>query len=88
MIGRKGLNLTNSNKPLKGGKGDELGLTPREQECLILLANGRRSEEIAQQLKIAKVTVDFHISNAKTKLNASTREQAVAIVVKRGLLDN
>ena len=63
------------------------GLTRRERECLLLLAQGLRSEEITERLKIAKVTVDFHVSNAKNKLNAATREQAVAIVVQRGLLD-
>jgi len=51
------------------------------------LAQGLRSEDIAKRLNIARVTVDFHVSNAKNKLNAATREQAVAIVVQRGLLD-
>lgn len=50
------------------------------------LALGLRSEEIARQLNVAKVTVDFHISNAKNKLQANTREQAVAIVVGSGLI--
>ena len=63
------------------------GLTRRERECLLLLAQGLRSEEIAKRLNIVKVTVDFHVSNARHKLNAATREQAVAIVVQRGLLD-
>jgi DNA-binding CsgD family transcriptional regulator len=51
------------------------------------LAQDLRSEDIAKRLNIARVTVDFHVSNAKNKLNAATREQAVAIVVQRGLLD-
>lgn len=63
------------------------GLARRERECLLLLAQGLRSEDIAKRLNIARVTVDFHVSNAKNKLNAATREQAVAIVVQRGLLD-
>ncbi len=40
-------------------------LTRRERECLQLLAQGLRSEDIAKRLNIAKVTVDFHVSNAK-----------------------
>tara|TARA_S200000501_G_scaffold112921_1_gene106166 strand:- start:1831 stop:2010 length:180 start_codon:yes stop_codon:yes gene_type:complete len=51
------------------------------------LAQGLRSENISKRLNIAKNTVDFHVSNEKKKLNAATREQAVAIVVQRGLLD-
>ena len=50
------------------------------------LALGLRSEEIARQLNVAKVTVDFDVSNAKNKLQANTREQAVAIVVGSGLI--
>jgi hypothetical protein len=45
-----------------------------------------RSEEIARQLNVAKITVDFRISNAKNKLQANTREQAAAIVVGSGLI--
>ena len=63
------------------------GLTRRERECLLLLAQGLRSEDIAKRLNIAKVTVDFQVSNAKKELNAAIQEQAVAIVVQRGLLD-
>ena len=63
------------------------GLTRRERECLPLLTQGLRSEEITKRLNIAKVTVDLHVSNAKNKLNAATREQAVAIIVQLGLLD-
>jgi DNA-binding CsgD family transcriptional regulator len=67
-------------------KNESVNLTPRERECLHHLALGLRSEEIARQLNVAKVTVDFHISNAKNKLQANTREQAVAIVVGSGLI--
>lgn len=69
------------------GVGSQPVLTPRELQCLGLLADGLRSEQIAYELKVARVTVDFHISNAKTKLKAITREQAVALAIRRGHLD-
>lgn len=80
----------------KGGSGlsvapfdaNDTLLTPRELQCLRLLAEGLRSEQIAYELKVARVTVDFHIANAKTKLRAITREQAVARAIRGGYLEN
>lgn len=61
-------------------------LTPRERECLLWIAKGERNDSIAHRLKVARATVDFHISNARRKLNTRTREQAIAIAVKQGLI--
>jgi len=55
---------------------------------LQFLARGLRSEMIAHEMKIARTTVDFHIHNAKGKLQAMTREHAVAIAIRSGLIES
>ena len=51
-------------------------LNKREIEVLTLVARGRTSAEIARKLQLSKRTVDFHIDNARTKLQATTRTEA------------
>ena len=62
-------------------------LSPRERECLRWLAAGLRYDRIAERLGISLVTVELHVANAKRKLCAKTREQALAIAVALRLLD-
>jgi DNA-binding response OmpR family regulator len=52
-------------------------LNDREVETLTWVARGKTSSEIAQILGLTKRTIDFHIGNARTKLDATTRTQAV-----------
>jgi DNA-binding NarL/FixJ family response regulator len=52
-------------------------LTDREVEILTWVARGKTSSEIAQILGLTKRTVDFHMDNARTKLGAATRTEAV-----------
>jgi DNA-binding response OmpR family regulator len=54
----------------------QIDLTEREVETLTWAARGKTSLEIAQILGLTKRTVDFHIDNARIKLNATTRMQA------------
>lgn len=56
-------------------------LSPRELECLLWLAKGHRTTEIAERLGISSKTVDFHLAGARQKLNAKTSLQAVVISV-------
>lgn len=63
-----------------------LALSPREHDCLAYLAAGLRTQQIADRLGIKPVTVELHVRGARTKLNAQTREQAVAKAISRGLL--
>lgn len=56
----------------------ERPLSGREKECLLWLVKGLRTKEIAFRLGIRPVTVELHLSNAKKKLKAATREHAVA----------
>ncbi len=52
-------------------------LNDREIEALTWAARGKTSAEVAQILGLTKRTVDFHIDNARTKLGAATRTEAV-----------
>jgi LuxR family maltose regulon positive regulatory protein len=61
-------------------------LTPREQEVLLLLAAGDSNLAIAKKLVITVRTVKKHTSNIYSKLNASSRTQAVALAREFGLL--
>lgn len=53
------------------------GLNDREVEVLTWAARGKTSAEIAQIVGLTKRTIDFHIDNARAKLGASTRTEAV-----------
>jgi DNA-binding NarL/FixJ family response regulator len=52
-------------------------LNHREVEVLTWVARGKTSAEIAQILGLTKRTVDFHTDNARNKLGAATRTEAV-----------
>jgi DNA-binding CsgD family transcriptional regulator len=61
-------------------------LTKRELQCLEGLALGLSNSDIAKQLGISLPTVALHLSNARRKLEAKTREQAIAIAVSRKMI--
>jgi DNA-binding response OmpR family regulator len=52
-------------------------LNDREAEILTWAARGKTSAQIAEILGLAKRTVDFHLDNARVKLGARTRTEAV-----------
>jgi DNA-binding CsgD family transcriptional regulator len=51
-----------------------------------MLAEGLGNKEIAWRLKISEHTVKFHVTSIFTKLNASSRTEAVTLGVRRGLI--
>ena len=61
-------------------------LSPREQEVLQLVAEGRTNRQIADMLVISRHTVSFHVTSLLNKLGADTRAQAVNLAAQRGLL--
>lgn len=61
-------------------------LSPREVECLTFLAKGHSNEGIANEIGIKPTTVAMHLANARQKLKATTRENAVAIAITQGLI--
>jgi DNA-binding CsgD family transcriptional regulator len=72
---------------LAQGEGERLPeLSPRERECLLLLATGLRTDRIADRLKISNAAVDLYLANARRKLKAPTRDQALLKAVMLGKL--
>ena len=61
-------------------------LTPREIEVLGMLAEGLGNKSIARRLSISEHTVKFHVSSIFTKLNASSRTEAVTLGARQGLI--
>jgi predicted ATPase/DNA-binding CsgD family transcriptional regulator len=64
----------------------ELGLTPREQQVLTLLVNGRSDREIANILGISTRTVGGHVTSLLTKLGVDNRTAAAGYAVRHGLI--
>lgn len=62
-------------------------LTPREIDVLRLVAAGKANKEIAAQLSLTEETVKSHMRNILAKLGANDRTHAVAIGLKRGIID-
>ena len=61
-------------------------LTRREREVLQMLAAGLANKEIAARLNISDHTAKFHVAAILGKLGASTRTEAVALGIRRGLV--
>jgi DNA-binding NarL/FixJ family response regulator len=61
-------------------------LTEREVDVLRHIATGNRNREIGERLFISEETVKVHIKHIMEKLGASDRTQAVAIAVRRGII--
>ena len=61
-------------------------LTPREIEVLSMLAEGMGNKTIAWRLGISEHTVKFHLGSIFTKLNASSRTEAVTLGIRQGLI--
>jgi DNA-binding NarL/FixJ family response regulator len=61
-------------------------LTEREMEVLRLVASGDRNRDIAQKLCISEFTVKVHVQHIIEKLGANDRTRAVAIAVRRGII--
>lgn len=61
-------------------------LTRRESDVLQLLVEGHGNKQIASVLGIATETVKCHVKSILEKVGASTRTQAAAIAMNRGLV--
>jgi len=61
-------------------------LTPREVEVLRHIAQGNRNKDIAERLFISEETVKVHVKHVMDKLGASDRTEAVAIGIRRGII--
>lgn len=70
-----------------GGKSSIDGLTSREQEVLILIAEGKTNKEIAKHLQLSVKTIESHRSNIFGKLEINDRVEAVRYAIRRGLIE-
>lgn len=61
-------------------------LTDREVEVLQQIAQGNANRDIAGKLFISEETVKVHVKHIMEKLGAADRTQAVAIGVRRGII--
>jgi len=62
-------------------------LTPREIDVLQLIADGKANKEIGDHLSIGEASVKSHVANILSKLDARDRAHAVAIGLKRGIIE-
>ncbi len=68
-------------------RGQILELTAREQQVLILVAEGLSNADIGDQLKISAKTVSRHRENIMRKLNLHSRTALVKYAIQKGLID-
>jgi LuxR family quorum-sensing system transcriptional regulator CciR len=62
-------------------------LSPRELECLAWVSQGKSSTDIGAILGLSARTVDSYLEKAASKLGVRTRIEAVAVGVRRGLIE-
>ena len=65
---------------------DDVHLTGRERDALAWVAEGKSDWEIGKILSLSETTVRFHVDNARRKLGAVNRAQAVARLAAAGRL--
>jgi DNA-binding NarL/FixJ family response regulator len=64
----------------------EEALTGRERDVLMHVAGGNRNRDLGERLFISEETVKVHLKHIMEKLGASDRTQAVAIAIRRGII--
>jgi DNA-binding NarL/FixJ family response regulator len=62
-------------------------LTSREQEVMVLLAEGRSAREIAEKLFVSPRTVENHRTSIMRKLDLHSNHELIRYAVRLGLID-
>jgi DNA-binding NarL/FixJ family response regulator len=65
--------------------GGDAGLTSREQELLLAIAQGHSNKVIAKELFVTEQTVKFHLTNIYRKLGLTNRTEAARWAYRHGL---
>jgi NarL family two-component system response regulator LiaR len=73
-------------QPAQNAPKRDYGLTPREVEVLNLMVKGLNNRQIAETLVISQSTAKFHVSSILTKLDVSSRIEAVALAIEHNLV--
>jgi DNA-binding NarL/FixJ family response regulator len=63
-----------------------LQITPSERDALRLMADGKANREIARDLGISEGAAEPHLTALFERMGASSRTEAIAAAVRRGLL--
>lgn len=61
-------------------------LTAREREVLVLMTEGLNNKEIAERMVVSASTAKSHVSSILSKLNVSSRTEAVALALQKHLV--
>jgi DNA-binding NarL/FixJ family response regulator len=69
------------------GEASTAPLTPRESEILSALGEGMSNKEVARALGISAHTVKFHLETIFRKLEVTSRAEAVAKGLRRGIIE-
>lgn len=64
---------------------DFLGLTQRQSEVMLLLAQGKPNKLICRDLKLSEGTVKVHVSAILRALNVHSRSQVIVELARRGI---
>jgi len=78
--------LDRHTSPERGWPGRADGLSERESEVLVLIAEGLSNLDIARSLSISPNSVKAHIRSGYRKLGVATRAQAVRAVLDRNMV--
>jgi DNA-binding CsgD family transcriptional regulator len=74
-----------SRSPLQMAKETYGGLTRREREVAVLVAQGKYNREIAEVLVVNERTIETHVSNILSKLGFTSRRQIAAWATEQDL---
>jgi DNA-binding CsgD family transcriptional regulator len=72
--------------PRKAAKQAFGGLTEREREVAVLIAQGKSSRAIADELIVSERTIEKHVERIMSRLGCTSRVQIATWVVEKGLL--
>ena len=72
---------------MSGQSGSGTSLSPRERQVLQLVADGFENKQIVAELSLSEGTVKTYLRGIFQKLDVASRAEAVAVGLRRGLID-